>query len=261
MQRRDDRTLVFAASWYANTAPLAHFLSAVNDSVRVASAPPSAVADMVRAGRADAGLIPVVDLFGGGLVQIGGIGVCAHDEVQSVLIKCYRPLPEIRVVAEDPASHTSNALAAILLKDRFGLAVRFVPAAQAVEPDAAVAIGDRALCEPPAAFGDYDMAREWKALTGLPFVFAVWAHRPDHARSAELAEIARRAKEAGVAAMDELARLTSVRLGLPLANCLRYLRETIHYDVGPREEQAIERFRDLVARERLLPPARKAGAL
>jgi chorismate dehydratase len=260
MQRGDERTLVFAASWYANTAPLAHFLAAVNPSVRVVSEPPSAVAEMLLDGRADAGLIPVVDLFGGGLVRVGGFGVCAHDEVRSVLIKCYRPLPEIRVVAEDPASHTSNALAAILLKDRFGLAVRFVPAAQGVEPDAKVAIGDRALCEPPAPFGDYDMAREWKALTGLPFVFAVWAHRPGHPRSAELAEIVRQAKEAGVAAIDELARLTSVRLGLSLASCQTYLRETIHYDVGPREEQAIERFRELVARERLMPPARMAGA-
>ena len=258
MTHADELPLVFAASPYANAVPLVHFLGRAGPRVRVRYGHPSTMAALLLDGQADAALIPTIDLFEAPLRRIEGLGVCAEDAVQSVLIKCQRPLPQVRIVATDPASHTSNALAFFLLRDRFGLVARLGCAAGET-PDAAVVIGDRALSLPPAPCGDYDMAREWKALTGLPFVFAVWAHRADHPRAAELAAIAHRAKEAGLAALDELARLTARRLQLDENRCRAYLQSAIHYDVGPREDAAIARFREWVIRDNLLP-ARNATA-
>ena len=48
------------------------------------------------------------------------------------------------------------------------------------DADAALLIGDeaiRAYWEPPAGLHTYDLGTEWKAWTGLPMVYAVWAVR------------------------------------------------------------------------------------
>ena len=245
-------TFTFAACPYANAMPLVHFLSSADVRATVVFDHPSALAAMLLDGRADAALIPVIDLFDHPFRRIEGLGVCAEDNVQSVLIHCYRPMKQVRVVAMDAASHTSNALAAILLRERFGLSPR-MGCAEGEEPDAAVVIGDRALCLPPGPCGNYDLAAEWKALTGLPFVFAVWAIRADHPRAAELARIAHQAKQAGMAALDELARRMAARLPLGEERCRTYLRSAIHYDVGARELAAIELFRQRVLAGKLLP--------
>jgi chorismate dehydratase len=246
--------LTFAPTPYVNTAPLAHFLTSVDPRVRVIADHPSALAGRLLDGSADAATIPVIDLFDHPFRMVEGIGVCAEDEVQSVLLKCNRPLAEVRTVALDRASHTSNALSCILLRRHFGMEPE-MSYADVDACDAAVVIGDRALCAPPAPGGDYDLAREWKAMTGLPFVFAVWAYRRDHPRAREITEIAHRAKEAGVAAIAELADREDRRLGLPAGRCRQYLESAVYYDVGPRELAAMELFQDLLRQyEPVLPP-------
>ena len=88
-------------------------------------------------------------------------------------------------------------------------------------------IGDAALTL--AARGTYahryDLGTEWKAWTGLPFVFAVWAAR----RSADASAV-RRGHQAllssrawGLAHLAELATGAAHATGLPLEACREYL--------------------------------------
>ena len=242
----DDKksNFVFAAVSYSNAAPLAHFLPRAGAGVRVTYDRPSELVGGLIRGEADVALIPVVDYFATpGLKRIDGPGICADGDVRSVLLKCSRQIDRVRVVGRDPASRTSNALARIVLEDHFGLSVRMPPAGPAQAVDAEVMIGDRALCSAPAEAGDYDLAGLWKAMTDLPFVFAVWAHRAEHPQPEALAEIARAARDAGVGALAELAAIHAERLSLPTEYCLDYLSHCIHYDVGPREIEAMGRFK------------------
>jgi len=96
-----------------------------------------------------------------------------------VLLKCDVPVAQVRSVMKDPASATSNALAELLLRRHFRRDVVMEPFREGAVVDAAVVIGDRALVSAPAPGGDIDLATAWKELTGLPFVFAVWAYRRD----------------------------------------------------------------------------------
>jgi chorismate dehydratase len=258
--------LRFAAPAYANSTPLFHFIPAVSAGAVVSVDYPSTLMARLLDGRADAALVPVFDLLTQpGLAMIDGLGVCSEKEVQSVLIKCYRPLAEVRTVALDAASHTSNALAAILLRRHFRLDARMVSRGTGLLPvgetpigeveeacgtwarrpchfDAAVVIGDRALCDPPGPCGDYDMARCWNELTGLPFVFAAWCYRAGDGRAAQIAAVVHKARQAAAGAMDELIELESRRLGLPPERCRSYFGQAIYYDVGPREMEAIRLF-------------------
>ena len=236
----------FAAA-YANSAPLAHFLPQVDPRVLLLEGPPATLVARVLSGELDAALIPVVDYLTQPQVRmIDGLGVCADGHVESVLLKCRRPLREVRHVELDPTSHTSNALVRVLLRRHFRLSPEIGYPDPARPADAAVVIGDRALCAPPASGGDYDLAGQWKEMTGLPFVFAVWGYRADHPRPEELARLAQAAKQAGLARLDELAAIQARRLHLPLDRCRAYLGSSIHYCLGPRERQAMDLFAKLL---------------
>ncbi len=239
----DNTTTTFGAVPYLNAAPLVHFLGDRRDDVRVVYDRPAALLAPLLDGRLDAALVPIVDIFAHAELQpIDGIGICADGDVQSVLLKCYRPLNEVRTVAPDPASKTSNALAKILLAEHFGQSVTFEGES---DPDAAVVIGDRAMCEPPAPHGDIDLAGQWKAMTSLPFVFAVWAHRRDHPNPQALSRIAHDARGAGLAAIAGLADEYARKLDLDASRCIEYLTASLSYDVVSREIEGMQRFREM----------------
>src|SRR3569623_1372014 len=80
----------------------------------------------------------------------------------------------------------------------------------------------------------YDLGAEWKRMTGLPFVFALWAGRPDAVDDAGIA-LLRESLRMGLAARAELARARAEAHGGPPALYERYLTENIHYRLGSEE--------------------------
>ena len=247
MTESKDKPLQFASVPYANAAPLAAFLPEGS----VSYFPPAQLLGRLTSGEADAALIPVADfLVHPALVRVGNLGICADGCVRSVLLKCKKPLADVRTVQTDGASRTSNALVRVLLAHHFRCSVEFTDDESA---DAAVVIGDRALTLPPAPAGDIDLAAAWKAMTGLPFVFAVWACRGGHPRREELGRLVAAAYARGQAASHDLARLWADRLNLPFQAVHEYLTRIIRYWIGPREEQALAMFRGF------LPPGPPNG--
>ncbi len=239
---------VFAAVRFANAAPLAYFLGQ-QQGVEVIYHQPSQLMQYLQNGQADAALIPVMDYFAcSGLTMIDGLGICADGEVWSVLLKCNRPIEQVRTVRPDSASRTSNALAKILFHEHFNLSVEMdnIPADSPV--DAEVVIGDRALKAAAAPCGDYDLAGLWKSMTGLPFVFAVWVHMSDHPAADKLSQIAHAARQAGGKAIDQLATIYADKLGVSQQRCGEYFTSAIHYDVGSREKESMRLFHSLLVK-------------
>src|SRR5439155_210550 len=77
----------------------------------------------------------------------------------------------------------------------------------------------------PAGVPFLDLGTEWKAFTGRPFVYALWAHGPGHPKAAEIAATLRQAKARGTAKIPEIARREAKRLGLTPKFCGTYLTE------------------------------------
>ncbi len=251
-----NRPIVFGVAPYINVAPLAAFIPVVSPRGRVLTIDtPAHLPSRVMDGTADAAIIPVIDLFDHPFDMVPGIGICAEATVQSVLLKCNRPLRQVRTVAMDRASHTSNALTYILLRESFGLNPQMLPGGSGT-CDAEVVIGDRALSVPAAPCGDCDLAELWHALTGLPFVFAVWGYRKDNPQAEQLAAIAHAARRAGLAAVGDLARQEARRTGLDEARIRNYLQNVLYYNVGEREQSAMALFRQLVSKYAAELPSR-----
>ncbi|MEN8254361.1 MAG: bifunctional demethylmenaquinone methyltransferase/2-methoxy-6-polyprenyl-1,4-benzoquinol methylase UbiE [Verrucomicrobiota bacterium] len=243
-----DNEIVFAGAPYSNSAPLVERLVEIDPRVRVITDHPANLLADLNAGRADVALIPVVHLFSHPeLTMIDGLGIAANGSVKSVLLKCNVPVDQIKTVARDPASATSNMLAELLLKEHYGREIQMHDFQALEKPDAAVVIGDRALCSDPAPTGDIDLAEAWKEMTGLPFVFAVWAVRKDFPDIEAVTEIAHAACKAGLLSMEKIAACYAVELGNTQSFWLDYLGSSIHYELDERDLAGMNRFRELIS--------------
>jgi chorismate dehydratase len=86
-----------------------------------------------------------------------------------------------------------------------------------------------------------DLGEAWTGLTGLPFVYAFWAGRADALESGDVMAL-QQARDAGVAASDEVAR-RYLREAPALQHVgVRYLRDNIKYHLGDEERAGLELF-------------------
>ncbi|HKX32404.1 MAG TPA: menaquinone biosynthesis protein [Blastocatellia bacterium] len=252
--------MLMAASTYLNSAPLVY--SFVKGSRRerftfIGDAAPSRCAQMLAAGECEIALIPVIEFQRlPGLRIIPEIAVASKNRVRSVLLVARRPLDEVRTVTLDASSRTSQILVQILFSRRYGNSPRFTermpnPAVNCQNmlegSDAALVIGDPAMRLESSAgrlgLRIYDLAEEWNLMTGLPFVFAVWAAREESfKKSMDLVPELIGAKQEGIAHLPQIAAQYAEDLKLPESDLLGYLRDNINYDLDPENLAGLSRY-------------------
>jgi chorismate dehydratase len=256
-------SLRIGAVRYLNTKPLVHGLASAGVDVRFDL--PSRLADQLEGGRLDVALIPVVEVFRDpGYRIVSDACIACRGPVMSVKLFFRVPPAKVSSLAIDEGSRTSAALARILLAERLGVrpTIETLPIDAGLgdtRADAVLVIGDRAL-DRGTAPGEarsfqvvWDLGDEWCRWTGLPFVFAVWAARPGiDARSVE--PLLAAARDSGRSNLAAIAAAEAAPHGLTVPQCLGYLRDNLHYDLGPREREAVSRFRRLADTMGLLEP-------
>jgi chorismate dehydratase len=182
------------------------------------------------------------------IVPCGAIG--CDGPTLTVRIFSTVPIGKIESLACDPDSHTSVALARIVLAERFGIRPEFVDLTHASQ--ARLLIGDKVVCdEPPGFEHQLDLGAAWKELTGLPFVFAVWTAR----KGVDLGDLPaqlERAKRQGLSHVDELIARHAVPRGWPAGIALQYLTVYLKFDFGSRQIDAMTRFFQLARKHNLI---------
>jgi len=176
-----------SAVGYWNTLPYRYLLDNEADriGVKVSWDIPSVCAKKMHSGEADVGLVPTA-VFPRipGLIQFANCGIAARGAVYSVALFSNHPLHRIERIYLDFHSQTSVRLVQILAREHWQIHPQFIQAEPGFYRDmrageAAVVIGDRAFGLENSFDFKWDLAEEWKALTGLSFAFAVWAARAD----------------------------------------------------------------------------------
>ena len=234
---------------------------------------PSQCASELLAGRADLGLIPIAALTPE-LRIVPGSTIASLDRVRSIqlVVKAPLALTDVRTVAADTASRSSVAYAHVLFRHFLGTDPEFLAApadlpTMLARADAALIIGDPALLalERRAAVEAqtgpctwHDVAELWVEKTGLPWVAAVWAVRPEavpeRAHRAQLIQDLNASRIHGVANIDELVAEWTPRIAIPSATIRGYLTANIHYELDPPCIAAIQRFRTLASAIGVLDP-------
>ena len=211
---------------------------------------PSVCADRLADGDADIGLVPVIETRRQGLDFMPGLGIACNGPVRSILLVSHVPAPEVRTVAVDSCSRTSVELAEVVLRERFGGTPQLTSHspqldAMLASADAALLIGDAALRFHPdeLPYHVYDLGQEWKWMTGLPMVFAVWAAQPG-VIGPEAAAVLRASYGFGRERIEEIIARESVRRGFQEELVRQYLTHYIHYELTQEFDRGMQRFLD-----------------
>jgi chorismate dehydratase len=217
---------------------------------------PSECARLLHDGAIDVGLIPSIEYLRGGPYRIvPDLAIASRGPVASVAIYTTKPIGDVRSIALDTSSRTSVALVSVLCARLF----RIQPALERRGPDlramlehcdAALIIGDNALLldhrksevgSLKSEVEKIDLGEAWQTLTGLPFVYAFWAGRPDALGADEVVAL-QRARDAGVTQSDAIARRYFPDSVATQAAAAAYLRDNIKYYLGNEERAGLETF-------------------
>ncbi|MDX2175949.1 MAG: menaquinone biosynthesis protein [Candidatus Sumerlaeia bacterium] len=241
---------------YTNVLPLLEGLEVAVPRERWIAATPRELAGLLAAGEIDAATLPVFEALRAGYDLAYGCAIACDGPVRSVQIFSKVQLSEVRHLLLDRSSLTSVHLAQVLLADHWRADPRLETSAAPLDrafdwrshpADAFLAIGDTALAWEHAFPHAYDLGAEWRALTGLPFVFAGWALRPGDPRAEALAAAFLAARRRGEAAASAIARREATAAGFDAASLEHYLTQAIRYRLGATELAAIDEYRRRLA--------------
>jgi chorismate dehydratase len=265
---------------YLNTAPLVWGFT--NGPLRgkydLSFTVPSLCAEALRSGAADIAIIPAIEYQRmDDLVILPDMAIASQNQVRSLLIISKKPIEAARSIALDRGSRSTQALTKILCDQCWKIAPEFFempPDAGAMlqRADAALLIGDPALrlsieiaasakrgasgeqvCSPGSAgisgaetLHVYDVVEEWRKMTSLPAVLAVWAARPEVV-NAGVVEDFRASRDFGLKNVDEISRQAAKELALPAGELQRYLTENIDFTLGEENLRGLTAYFGLAA--------------
>jgi chorismate dehydratase len=288
VRNEQDTRLRVAAIGFLNPAPLmwdfehAPLNEALAKRYIVDRMTPSECAARLADGRADIGLIPIASLATTpGLRILPGCTIASKGKVRSLILvhRANMSLSKLRSVAADAASRTTLAYARMMFHKWGNAQVPFLPMvadldAMLEQADAAILIGDPALLALEERNNQFertgeelvylDLAEEWRRLTGLAFVSAVWAIAP--IVSTQAAAVARRSefdesiaqdfvlsRDHGLANIDALVAEWSQRFPIPEQTIRTYLTTNIHYVLDEECVQGMRGFFRMAAELGILP--------
>jgi len=258
---------------YLNTAPLVWGFTngPLREKYDLSFTVPSQCADALRSRAVDIAILPAIELQRiPDLVVLPDLAIASKRRVRSLLLVAKRPLEQVQRLALDRSSRSTQALTRILCAKLWRIAPEFVEAEPDLSPmlqiaDAALLIGDPALClsvvgmqetvdgaplsttegagngAPTGNLYVYDIVAEWRRLTNLPAVLAVWAGRRDVVTSEVVADFAA-SRDYGLSHLDEICSHSAPKLHLPERKLRLYLQENIDYSLDAENLQGLQAF-------------------
>jgi cyclic dehypoxanthinyl futalosine synthase len=250
---RPPRKIRIAAVSFLNARPITYGLEralgggGADDRFELTFDLPSRCAERLAAGDADLALLPTASYRDieahTPLRAVPGIAIASSGPVRTVVLAGEVPLEQMDEIALDGASRSSAALLRLICRGR-GLSPRFTEVAHdavgttAAGTRGALVIGDEAFHVAARYPHVLDLGAAWKTLTGLPFVYALWAGRPDAVDDQAVA-ILRASLDEGLQHRAEIARAWAEAHGGAPADYQRYLTESIRYRLGAEELSGI----------------------
>jgi chorismate dehydratase len=230
---------------YLNTRPLIYGLKLppINAGIELIEETPARLAELLILDEIDLGLIPVSvipelkEYFIAGDYCIG-----TETEVASVCLFSEVPLNEITIVYLDYQSRSSVALLKWLIKEYWDIHPEIIQATndsyrkEIKGSTAGLVIGDRAFEQRKISTFIYDLASEWRAITGLPFVFAAWISNKPLPKS--FIQEFNRANALGLDHIEEIAETQH----FDLYDLKKYYSLHMSYKLDERKKKGMEMF-------------------
>jgi chorismate dehydratase len=186
--------------------------------------------------------------------EVDLLSISSKGKVGSVLLFSRVPFARLdgRTIRVSAASASGAALVKVLMAELFAVQPRYQRGQLASTPledcAAVLAIGDEALRLKNAGAMPFelDLGEAWQELTGLPFVFGVWAVRRDFAAAQPeasdfLHRLLLRSRDWGLGSLKELSRIAAGPFGMSPARILAYFHQ-LNYSLDPEHEEGLATF-------------------
>lgn len=243
---------------YMNVAPIYYgFDGKMPEGIRLTSGPPNTLNQMMIDGKLD--ISPVSSAAYARNAHewliLPDLAVACHERVLSVLLVSRYSLEALagrRILITDESA-SARDLCRLIFRYK-GVRPEFVvgkvknPLQLPEDMDAALVIGDSALSQPWERFfpNVHDMGTLWWQMTGLPFVFAVWAVRKEFARNypdrvEDVLTLLKTSRGLGNENMNQIVEKACTRLGIDVSIARLYYASLV-YHLRDREKQGIEMF-------------------
>jgi len=275
---------------YVNTAPLVWGFTngPLAGKYDLSFTVPSQCAEALRAGAADIAIIPAIEYQRiPALVVLPDLAIASQNRVRSLLIVSRKPIEQVRSVALDSSSRSTQALTRILAARHWKIDPEFFETApdlsamlrkadaamligdpalrlsMAIEPKSTVSPQGRAICQAAALgiasaeiFHVYDVVGEWRTFSSLPAVMAIWAARPEVVSPEVLRDFSA-SRNFGLTQLAAISLEAARELELPQAALESYLRHNIDFSLGEENRRGLERYFQEAAKLGLIPLDKK----
>jgi len=247
-----DKKIKVGVVSYLNTRPLVYGLKRppINGEIELIEDTPAQLAELLINQKIDIGLIPTASLRNFKEYFISG-DYCIGTETQvaSVCLFSEVPLDKIERVYLDYQSRSSVALLKWLMKEYWDIHPEMIDATDDSYRDkikgttAGLVIGDRAFEQRKISTYIYDLASEWKAITGLPFVFAAWVSN----KPLPL-DFIQKFNEANAVGLDHIDEIVSSE-HFELFDLKKYFTLHLSYKLDDRKRKGMELFLQYLAND------------
>lgn len=224
---------------------------------------PSALCKRLAKGQLDVALVSSFEFLRNPIYRIvGDVSISSDGPVYSVVLAHPGAFSDIQEIELDPASETAVNLLRCLLAE-LGLTPRLISGTpeNAGLPRARLIIGDQAIRfrqDHAHAFQFWDLGEQWKKLTGLPFVYALWLIRPEVSNAESIAQCLRVLRDGNLADLssvvaDAVAEIGDSKQEITEEFLDRYYNGYLRFGFGAREKQGLQAFAALCAKHGVLP--------
>jgi len=230
---------------YLNTRPLLYGLKLppIANEIQLVEENPARLAELLIDDEIDVGLIPIAII-----PQLEKYFICGdyciatETEVASVCLFSEVPVNQIERVYLDYQSRSSVALLKWLMKEFWNIHPEMIQATddsyrkKIQGTTAGLVIGDRAFEQRKISTFIYDLASEWRSITGMPFVFAAWISKQPLPTS--FIQKFNEANAIGLSHIDEI--VTSLQFDL--YDLKKYYSLHLSYKFDDRKRSGMELF-------------------
>lgn len=238
--------MVITAVSYLNTKPMIYGLlnGPLSDQITLNLDSPAVCASKFKNGDTDLALVPVGSLVDLDIYHIiGEYCIGSEGKVRTVCLFSEVPIEEIEQIYLDYQSRTSVELIKILARKYWKIEVEWLKGEKGFETKisgktAGLIIGDRAIGLENEFPYVYDLSEIWRAMTGLPFVFACWVSK--NKLDPEFEAMFNHSIKAGIDQIDKLVYiLPSPEKDFDLKE---YFKKNISYQLDDQKRKALNLF-------------------
>ena len=220
---------------------------------------PSALCQRLARGQLDVALVSSFEFLRNPIYRIvDQVSISSDGPVYSVAVAYRGEFSDIGNIELDPASETAVNLLRCLLAE-LGLTARLTSSVSdsAALSRARLVIGDQAVKFRQNHAGEFqfwDLGEQWKKLTGLPFVYALWLIRPEVPDAMDIAQHLRELRDKNLADIPRIvAEAADKEQSITQKFLDRYYHKYLRFGFETREKQGLRSFADLCAKHGVLP--------